>query len=128
MKLNHDCIRDTLLFLENELSLGGHIRDSLICDKLPEYNRDDVMYTLQKLFEGKYISGNESEARSRAGTVKQITLKGHKFLDNIRPQTSWNMTKTAANKIGSVSIDILSTYAAKVTAELLAKYLGVNND
>lgn len=125
MKLNNDCIRDTLLFLEEALPLGGHIRDNVICDNLSQYNHHDVMYTLQKLFEGKLIGGNESEAKHRAGTIKEITIRGHKLLENIKPQEAWDQVQNAAKKAGGFSIDALADVAKQIAIMYISKHIGL---
>lgn len=57
------------------------------------------MYTLQKSFEDKYLSGNESEAKHRASTIKEITIRGHNLLENIKPQEAWVLVQNAAKKV-----------------------------
>ncbi|MBC3938548.1 DUF2513 domain-containing protein [Anaerotruncus massiliensis (ex Liu et al. 2021)] len=64
MKLNMDCVRDVLLFLESESyfvvndlgdveAIGSWFRS--ICKSLAEYPPDVIYYTLSKLEEGGYI-------------------------------------------------------------------------
>lgn len=124
MILNQNCVRDVLLFLENR-DLGSVTRATTIAEHLPDYSRDDVIYTVKKLFEAKFIDGNESEGRHSAGSVKEITWNGHKFLDNIRSKEAWDIVTDKARTFGSVSIDILSNAAAQVGAALLSKALGL---
>lgn len=57
MKLNHDLMREMLLIVEEEKKFGESI-NSFEFDKhkiFKKYSREDVIYTLLKLNEGKYV-------------------------------------------------------------------------
>jgi hypothetical protein len=124
MRLNHECIRDILMFLEG-LELGQTVRATTIAEKLPSYTREEVIYSVKKLFEAGFISGNESEGRHSAGLVKEITWKGHKFIDNIRSSTVWDKVNEESKSIGSISIDILSNIATNIATALITSRLGL---
>lgn len=124
MELNHDCLRDVLLEVE-KIPLGGKLHSRDLAEQMPKYEHDVVIYTIRKLFEGKYISGNEPTSNHSGGVVKELTLKGHNFLDTIRPKETWDLVKEKANSIGSVSIDVLSSIASQVGTAILSKALGL---
>lgn len=119
MKLNHDCVRNLLLDLEENLNLTNSA-------ELNQNNSDeDTLYAAMKLIEADYLNG---EVIHFIGgqfiiSISSITWTGHQFLDNIRPKTSWDKTKEISSKIGGVSIKILSDIAAKVTTELINNQL-----
>jgi len=124
MELNHNCIRDVLLEVE-KLQLGGSIHARVLATQLPQYEFEVVIYSIRKLFEAKYISGNEPTGNHSGGVIKDITWKGHSFLDNIKPKETWDIVSVKAKSIGSVSIDIISSIAAQVGASLLSRTLGL---
>ena len=63
MTLNYDCIRDILLYLEDTLEYTDnqiamtHKRLTIgnIVNELSSYTKEDVQYTIEKLFEARYI-------------------------------------------------------------------------
>lgn len=115
MKLNHDNVRCLLLSLEENLPLNS-------CIELNMSNSDeDTLYSALKLLEADYINGKQ--VKFMGGDflilINSITWTGHEFLDNIRPETSWEKSKRTASKIGGASIKILSEIASKITAELI---------
>lgn len=132
MKLNHDCIRDLLLYLEENLNLGSflNISSEFNEDVLSSYSANDLIYTAQKLLEANYIN---AEIMHFMGTnipsvrIRSITYQGHQFLDNIRDDGVWKETKKIASKVSSASIKILSDIAAQVISNILSKQMGLPN-
>lgn len=124
MKLNHDCIRDILLFTEEipymEDTLGIKIFDS---KRLKKYSKDEINYAISKL-------GND-DAKLIIGYVKivsdvpfitsisSLTFEGHKYLDNIRDPKVWAESKKISSKFSSVSIEIMSSIASNVITKML---------
>jgi len=118
LKLNHDCVRDTLLYLEENLKLD----DSLNCFQIsiPKYNSEDIVYTIQKLSDGNLI--NVIDCSTLGGyscIITSLTFKGHEYLDNIRDSKVWKQTKSIISKIASVSLDVTSKVAAQVVSNIL---------
>ena len=120
MKLNHDCIREVMLYLEENLDIGDTIDVDEI--ELAEYNKNDVTYSVAKLYEAGYISGKitNSFTHSYSGFVSGITWEGHKFLDTIRDNKVWSMTKNVLSKVSSASITFASTVASQILTNLIS--------
>lgn len=63
MTLNYDCIRDVLLYLEDTLEYTDnpvamtHKRLTInnVANALSSYSKEDVQYTIEKLYEARYI-------------------------------------------------------------------------
>lgn len=58
MRLNHDCVRDVLLFIEQEHRPGRFIslQQFLSADVLSDhYSADDIKYTLLQLLDAGFI-------------------------------------------------------------------------
>lgn len=115
MKLNPDCIRDVLLYLEENLSYNHERKDSLEHNsismrKIAEYLHnqkgyeiDDINYSIEKLLEIMYIiPDNELRGRNHSilsCSILDISWNGHQFLNTIRPKTIWDATKKKQNKL-----------------------------
>gem|GEM_PF-5524231 len=108
-----------MLVLESK-GLGVNTKATQLVEELKDqYSKDDVIYTVKKLFEDKLVIGNQSEGRHSAGTVKEITMKGHKLIDNIRSPKVWSEVKRAADSVGSVSLEILANVASTIVTRLI---------
>lgn len=119
MKLNHDCIRSVMLYLEENLKITSIIDTKDI--NLPEYTQEDIDYSVSKLIEANYLDGNIN--RFITGTyfinVKSITWEGHQFLNNVRDSKVWSNTKSKLSSFSSVSINIMSQVAASVITQMI---------
>ena len=56
MKLEHDCIRDLLLYLEDNLKYNEKININSL--KLDSYSKETLMYTADRLIEAKYLNAS----------------------------------------------------------------------
>lgn len=120
LRLIHDCVRDILLYLENELEYNGEIYDYDI--NLPKYSSEDIKYTLKKLREAKYINIDSINLNDEI-LVSDITFCGHQFLDNIRDDHVWSKTKSILSKFTSTSLSIVQNISAQVIADLISSSL-----
>lgn len=123
MRLNHDCIRDLLLELEDKINLDnplllGELRN---LETYSLYGEDTTFYTVFKLKEAGFINASWQYASDSLYwlSVSSITWEGHQFLDNIRENEVWKETKNKIKGFSSVSITIL----AGVAQEYLKKKL-----
>lgn len=125
MKLNHDCIRDLMLFSEKVLNMRNYISCSAL--ELPPYTNDELIYTASKLIEAGYLEGNvlKSLEGGRNVRISSITWSGHEFLDTIRDDGVWKSTKEKLNKFPSVSIGFISDVASQILANLINQHLGL---
>lgn len=119
MKLNTECIRDLLLYAEENLSYK-HKSISVNDLKLKDYAEEELLYTAEKLYEANYIKciigyGYELPMIVIVG----IYFQGHQFLDNIRDDKVFAKTKSVLSNFKSVSIDIISETASKVITNLI---------
>ena len=135
MKLNHDCVRDVLLFVEEEQHPGIflHLNDFIsIQDKdtstkkrLSMYDAETIKYTLMKLHETDYLKDNLSIISGRLVeySTGALTWEGHKFLDTIRDQKIWKTTKEVASHLESVSITLISNIASNVLENYIQRFI-----
>ena len=127
MQLKPDCIRDTLLFLEEYLTINYQQSNfnGITLSQLTEemmlkhtyYNAEDIWYTVYNLKQIHFIEGRFSDAgkhKMMFCDIENITWNGHQFLDSVRPDTIWDAVKTKATQIGGISISGLSLIASSI--------------
>ena len=123
MKLNQDCIRDLLLYLEETLKLNDYLSISNI--SLENYSSEELLYTADKLYEAGYLKCSRKvyDNTDLMIFVSSITYSGHQFLDNIRDDKVFEKTKSILSGFKSVSIEIISETASKVITNLINQQL-----
>lgn len=123
MKLNQDCIRDLLLYLEENLKLNDYLSISNI--SLKNYSSEELLYTTDKLYEAGYLKCSRKvyDNTDLMIFVSSITYTGHQFLDNIRDDKVFAKTKSILSGFKSVSIEIISETASKVITNLINQQL-----
>lgn len=117
MKLIHDCIRDVMIDIEENLGLNRTVSSREIQIRNSKYSHDDIYYTCQKLKEAGYLNV-EFFLDGYAG-VESMTYSGHLFLDNIRDNKVWSTTKSILSKFTSTSIGIVENVASQVITNLI---------
>ena len=133
MTLNADCIRDLLLYLEENLSYVEGVTDmthkkigiGALAQKLPQYTEEEVRYTVEKLYEAGYIHLTGVKINNQGyisiGYVDDITWDGFEFLNRVREPKIWEATKKGAAKIGSMPIATLSTIAFEIIKNIATR-------
>lgn len=132
MKLNHDCLRDVLLVLEDELALddtmqyedlwiGDFVNNKSLCS----YTKIEIAYSVYKLSEAGYLSSGAfySTARNSSYYIRTVTFYGHEFIDSIRDETRWNGIKKGLSAVRDYSLSAISSIAEGMTSGAVAAYL-----
>lgn len=121
LKLNHECIRDLLLYIEENLTYNDELEINKI--SLNNYSLEELLYTTEKLVEADYLTCYTIEIDDEYSIllVQSITYKGHHFLDTVRDNKVWSKTKNILSFLKSVSIEITSETASKVINHLIDK-------
>lgn len=139
MKLNPDCVRDVLLYLEENLGYTDYVgalqhKEIQICT-IPDYfsttySKEDVNYSIEKLYEARFISlvniASDRDGYIVNAYVNDITYIGHEFLNNIRPKNVWDATKEGASKLGLMSMHALSFISSKVIESIITNPTVIN--
>lgn len=126
MKLNHDCVRDLLIHIEEHLTYGFYMEIAAV--ELKNYSTEELHYAADKLLEANYLIGNK---RSSIGAalpdirITSISWEGHQFLDNIRDDGVWKDTQNVLSKFSSVSLSFVGNIASQVITSLVQKQLGL---
>lgn len=124
MKLNFDCIRDILLFLEPKSYMELTTVDEL-CASL-KYSDIDIIYSCSKLHEANFIKSDclQDNAILHLTCIFDITYAGHEFLGKIKSDNIWNNNiKPILSGIGLWSFDAISQVASSVLAVLITQQL-----
>ena len=117
MKLIHDCVRDVMLYVEENLEYNRYLRTDKMQENISKYSLNDINYTCKKLDEAGYLTSEQYLGGEMV--VKSMTYNGHLFLDNIRDDGIWKETKSKVSKIASASLPIIQQVAvALITAKL----------
>lgn len=126
MKLNPDCVRDILLFVEEntDYKVSCRISKTNIPDTLSEYPSNVVMYHVDQCIMSEYFSKTSSDINGNI-TIKGLSPIGHKFIDNVRNDEIWSDVKSVSAKVGSKSLDSLMQIATGVITALIQSQLGL---
>lgn len=123
MKLNFDCIRDILLYCEEQSTV-----DRFICftngsfpTELQKYSEDEIKYHLRQLQWDGLIT--QLTIHSDGMMFSDLTPSGHKFIGEIRSDTNWNKTKSIATQAGVFTINAIKEIAISVATASIQKYL-----
>lgn len=134
MILNHDYVRDILLYIESNLNYKSgeevpthhkKIDHSRLLDKeqFKNHNKEELMYAIELLIQEQYLQC-EKPAKFYNGNLYEadiigLSWKGHELLDNVRDDNVWNAVKERARSFGQFSIKTLSTIAGQLTVKLM---------
>lgn len=137
-KLNYECMRDTLIFLENNLD---YIDDSTAFKELnwfevtasPEllvkYSEKEILYVLELLRDGGFIEvptfRRLPDGNILHFIITNITWNGHEFLATIKNDTVWKRTKEKLKEAGSVAMDTFLFVAKNCATSYFKEKLGL---
>lgn len=126
MKLNPDCVRDVLLYVENNTDLRHFVTISpmQVPDELNEYSIDEVMYHIKQAELSALISVSSWYVDGGC-LIMYLLPEGHQFLANIREDTNWSKTKDIAKSVGSNSLDAIKQIATGVITALIQAKLNL---
>lgn len=135
MRLDPDCVRDLLLFIEdmdtyvldedNDLTLQGAFLEA-ISQKLPQYPETQLYYTLDKLEEGGLVNMTSQWGGDTLTSchVSSLTYAGHEFLASIRDGGRWDVVKTGLSAVKNYSLTAIAAIAEGITSGAVSAYLG----
>lgn len=120
MKLNHECIRDLMLYIEENLPYGSYIYIHQV--EIGQYNQLELTYAADKLYEAFFIEAERVQGmHDEIPSIKifSITWDGHNFLDNIRDDKVWSTIKKKSSIVASASLQTLSQIGMQVLTGMI---------
>ena len=129
MKVNEDCIRDILLYLSVNLTLdlseNKNIYNQisvleLMKDLSDEYTKEDIVYSVNILYQAGYIMGINLEQKNISLSrlkIVNITNKGHVFSQNVGNPSVWDKTKKIISKVGNHTLNFIEDVAHDIAVE-----------
>ena len=122
MKLNVDCVRAVLLWIEETQQIDtdtGKMKplpwSINVPDYIPEYSREDVLYSINQLADNAMLKVSDASADGmKIYRILDIAPSGHEFLEDIRNDRNWNKVKELAAKTGSLALPAIIQIAAQV--------------
>lgn len=123
MRLNPDLIRDILLVVEDISTVDESVDSDLLISKLPQYDEDSICYHVKQA-ELSELFTKVVRSWSGAFIIEDLSPAGHRLINEIRNEATWNKTKEVVSKIGNFSLDALKQIASQVAADFLKRQLG----
>ena len=122
MKLDIDCIRDTLAYMNLEESPEDIIPKD-VCDYYSsKYTLEQVQDTMRELYRCECITGGILHADNRVVNelYRNLTLKGFDLLNDLNDKTTSAKVKKVLSGFGSFTLDIvLDVLKEKITGTLM---------
>lgn len=125
MKLNVDCIRDILLYLENETTYNcaASILTNESNELTDKYGSDVIKYHVRQCDQYGYLLSCRAYDAGDQFLISDITPKAHEFIANTRNDKNWTKTKNTLNKIGSFALDVAERVASAVVVAQINQHL-----
>lgn len=126
MKLNPDCVRDILLFIENGTDLKTPITftESSVSLSFPQYPAAETMYHLRQC----ELSGFFEKVSHGYGdlfTVSYLSPAGHEFISYLRNDTFFSKVKHVGKELGIETLKGFLQIATTASTVLIKNYFGL---
>lgn len=133
MKLDLDCVRDLLIYVEQFDCLDEELKWQYldieeIFEEFPhkgKYSNKQIVYTILKLSEAEIIT----ETHQSAGdgiyylAITSLTYFGHEYLEKIRDEERWKKVKKIGHAVKDFSIEAIGAIAEGITSAAISKQL-----
>lgn len=129
MKMNLDCMRDVLEYLQ-DMPLNDCKNVNELCNELTDYEHDDVQYTCLKLYEAGMISAvtfdTDNIPLPSIEYIYDITYHGHQFWAKIKDEGRWKGIKKVLPTIRDYSIDAINAVANGFASAAITAFFSDN--
>lgn len=121
MRLNHDCLRDILLYIEENTSdKVNTISIKKLISDLPEYDKDTIFYHIRQIGNAGLVD-HVGYGEGLPIDTTCLSWQGHEYVDNIRDNKIWSKIKSSTKGFASISMPLLVKYAETVAMSFLPK-------
>ena len=118
MKRNMELVRQILTQIEERSRGIGQVAIDI-----PGYTPQEVYYHIKLLHDAGLVEAWDCSAGSLCWAVKDLTFKGHEFLNPIKNEKVWaGVMQTVKEKAIDLPFAVLTTLATKLAAD----YLGLS--
>ena len=125
MKLNPDCVRDTLLAIESA-DYNTYISPRILQQELPQYSESEIEYTCLILDDGGFLIAMivdlPGQLMPSVKSVIRLTYQGHELIAKIRDPERWPKLRTALSVIRDYSLSAISAIAEGATSAAINVY------
>lgn len=121
MRLNHECIRDIILFIEDTTTASiPYVSAAKIHNHLKDiYDKETINYHILYI-ESAYLVEKVSVADGNIPLhIWDLTPLGHDYASNIRDNKVWSKIKSATSKLASISLPVLIEKSSELAFNLL---------
>lgn len=143
MRLNPNCLRDLMLFFEentyvrterngNLFAASYHVlyTQSLIdTPPLCNYEAGEIIYHIIQLAESGYIATNpafdplDNFLHGNLPQIYYVTPKGHEFIAKTKEQAAWEKTQKILKAVGGVSLAVIEAVSEGVANAVISRCL-----
>jgi hypothetical protein len=123
MRLNHDCIRDILLFVEENVNQenNGVKVSHLISAMQTKYDEYTINYHIIQLNDANLFKHVIITDGAIPLFITDLSYEGHEYMDNIRDNKIWSNVKAKTKGLSSVAFSILVECAKQEVKNYLFK-------
>ena len=129
MRRDMDLIRVIMLKLEDwDKSPGSILSTSDIENEFPieGYTHHQVMYHYKLIVDKGWIdTGGFPVITFRTLYFRGLTNEGHDFVDSVRDEAVWAMTRDGAKKAGAFTLELLGQLAKGFAKKQIEKHTGI---
>ena len=112
MRLNPDCVRDVMLYVEENLEYNGSMPMNDIVNSLySKYPGVDIIYSVEQLILKEWLIKRSIDSI----IIKDIHPNGHDFLANTRTLSIWEEAKSKLQEKGiEATIEIMGILSKQI--------------
>lgn len=119
MRLDHDCIRDILLYIEeNTTDEHCFVNCEKLIGDLFKYDEDTINYHVRKIHQAGLVD-TVSYGDGVPQDISSLSWDGHSYVDNIRDNKVWSAVKERTKGLASVTFSIIVECAKSEVKKLL---------
>lgn len=123
MRLNKELVREILL----EVEASDTSPRSWINLSSEGHGEEVIAYHVMLLDEAGLLVAQDLSSMSRFDwRPKRLTISGHEYLDTIRDNEVWRLTKAGAEKTGGASLAIMLELGKAYGKQVLKDRLGID--
>ena len=126
MKLNPDCIREILLYVEDCTTLKNHVTftDDNVADIFPSYSSAEIFYHIKQCDLSGFF---ERTSHNLDGdiTVSYLSPAGHEFIAYLRNDAFFAKVKDIGKDIGITTLKGLAQIASASLSTLIKQHFNL---